>query len=58
MKRRTRVIPAAHDFMPAFWNVAIYLPGVRSDAFHEDDDLWVRSESLEPDDVEPPAVGD
>jgi hypothetical protein len=58
MPRQTKVIPAAHDFFPVYWNVAIYRPGTRSDAFQEDDDLWVRSEGLEPDEVELPAVGD
>lgn len=58
MPRRTTVIPAAHDFAPAYWNIAIYRPGVRSDAFHEDDDLWVRSEGLEPADVDLPSVED
>lgn len=58
MPRRTTVIPAAHDFTPVYWNVAVYLPGTRSDAFHEEDDLWVRSEGLAPEDVDSPGVGD
>jgi len=58
MPRRTIVIPAGADFAPEYWNVAIYRPGVVSAAFHEDDDLWLRGEGLDPDDVEEFVVGD
>ena len=58
MPRHTKLIPAEHDFAPTYWNVAIYRPGIRSDAFHEDDDIWMRHEGLEPESVEVPSVGD
>lgn len=46
MPRRTRVIPAAPGFDPVYWNVAIYRPGTTSGAFHEDDDLWMRTDGV------------